>query len=108
VLLMLRYNEPEIINVGTGRDITIRDLAALIAQITGFQGRIVYDASKPDGTPRKLLDVARLISLGWKTSISLAEGILQTYLWYCENRDTLDRSAQQPLPFAGSAQAAKA
>lgn len=84
LLLMLQYNEPEIINVGSGHDITIRELAALVAHTTGFEGRIVYDTSKPDGTPRKLLDVARLTSLGWKPGIPLTKGIRQTYLWYCE------------------------
>lgn len=69
------------VNVGCGEDTTIADLALLIAEITGFRGEIVYDRSKPDGTPRKLLDVSRMTALGWQASISLREGIQQTYEW---------------------------
>ena len=73
------------INVGTGIDCTIRELAETIARVTGYQGRVVFDASKPDGTPRKLLDVSRLSSLGWKASISLEAGLRETYKWYVAN-----------------------
>jgi GDP-L-fucose synthase len=79
VFLMKTYDEAVHINVGTGEDITIRELAELIARITGFKGTIRYDTSKPDGTPRKLLDVSRLHALGWKHKISLEEGIKQVY-----------------------------
>ena len=82
VFLMRRYDEPGIINVGTGEDVTIRELAEMIAEITGFRGRIVQDTSKPDGTPRKLLDVSRLKALGWKARITLREGLEQTYRWF--------------------------
>lgn len=82
VFLMQNYDQPEIINVGTGEDVTIRELAELIAEITGFRGRIVQDTSKPDGTPRKLLDVSRLNALGWRARISLREGLEQTYRWF--------------------------
>jgi len=82
VFLMQTYDEPEIINVGTGEDISIADLARLIAQMTGFTGRIVFDSSKADGTPRKLLDVSRLTRLGWRARISLEDGIRQVYRWY--------------------------
>ncbi len=82
VFLMRNYNHPQIINVGTGEDVTVRDLAAMIAEITGFRGRIVQDASKPDGTPRKLLDVSRLNALGWRARIGLREGLEQTYRWF--------------------------
>jgi len=82
LFLMREYNEPEIINVGAGEDITIGDLAQLIAEVVGYQGAIVYDTTKPDGTPRKLLDVSRLTKLGWRPRISLREGIEQTYRWY--------------------------
>jgi len=79
VFLMKTYDEAVHINVGTGEDITIRELAELIARITGFKGTIRYDTSKPDGTPRKLLDVSRLHALGWKHKISLEAGIKQVY-----------------------------
>jgi len=77
------------VNIGTGTDVSIRELADLIAQITGFEGRIVCDTSKPDGTPRKLMDVSRLSEMGWKANIPLEEGIRQTYDWFLENRDRL-------------------
>lgn len=82
VFLMQNYDQPEIINVGTGEDVTIRELAEMIAEVTGFRGRIVQDPSKPDGTPRKLLDVSRLHALGWHARIPLREGLEQTYLWF--------------------------
>jgi len=75
-------NRLPLINIGCGTDITIRDLAGLIAEIVGYQGDIVWDGSRPDGTPRKLLDISKLEQLGWKSSISLAEGIKRTYEWY--------------------------
>lgn len=81
VFLMQHYDSPEIINVGTGCDISIADLARLIARITGYRGRVVFDPSKPDGTPRKLLDVSRLSALGWTARIGLEEGLRQTYEW---------------------------
>jgi GDP-L-fucose synthase len=82
VFLMGRPDAPEIINVGTGEDLTIRELAELIARVIGFSGRIVFDPSKPDGTPRKLLDVSRLHALGWRARIPLEDGIRRTYEWY--------------------------
>jgi GDP-L-fucose synthase len=75
------------INVGTGVDCTIRELAETVARVTGFGGRLVFDLSKPDGTPRKLLDVSRLAALGWKASISLEEGLRDTYGWFVSNQD---------------------
>jgi nucleoside-diphosphate-sugar epimerase len=77
------------INVGTGSDVSIAELARTIAQVTGFEGRISYDATKPDGAPRKLLDVSRLTNMGWQASISLEEGIRQTYDWYLANLESL-------------------
>jgi GDP-L-fucose synthase len=77
LFLMLNYNEEQHVNVGTGTDISIGDLAALVQKIIGFEGELRFDASKPDGTPRKLLDVSRLHGLGWKHSISLESGIRQ-------------------------------
>jgi GDP-L-fucose synthase len=85
VFLMQRYDEPGIINVGTGQDSTIAELAQLIARIVGYSGNLVFDAAKPDGTPRKLLDVTRLSNLGWRASISLENGIRSTYNWFLEN-----------------------
>jgi GDP-L-fucose synthase len=82
-LFLLRYvSEPGPINVGTGKDISIRDLAALIKEIVGFEGEIVFDPTKPDGTPRKLMDTSRLTELGWTAKTSLREGINRTYSWY--------------------------
>ncbi len=82
VFLMLHYDEPGIINVGVGTDITIRELAQLICRVTGFEGRLKFDPSKPDGMPRKLLDVSRLSGLGWRARIGLEEGIADTYRWF--------------------------
>ncbi len=73
------------LNVGTGQDISIGELATMLAKVTGYKGQIAFDGSKPDGTPRKLLDVARLADLGWSAKIGLREGIAQTYDWYQNN-----------------------
>jgi GDP-L-fucose synthase len=85
LFLMERYDSPEIINVGCGEDVTIADLARLIAEIVGFHGTLVFDRSKPDGTPRKLLDVSKSRSLGWQAQTALADGIRATYGWYLAN-----------------------
>jgi GDP-L-fucose synthase len=85
VFLMQNYDEGEIINIGTGIDITIKDLAELVKNIIGFEGGIVWDKTKPDGTSRKLLDVSKIHSLGWKAQTSLEEGIKKTYEWYISN-----------------------
>ena len=74
------------INVGTGEDCTIRELAETVARVTGFTGRLVFDTDKPDGAPRKLLDVSRLAALGWRPQIGLEEGLRDAYAWYVENR----------------------
>ena len=74
----------EIVNVGTGKDCSIRELAELIARVVGYRGEFVFDRSKPNGTPRKLLDVSRLSRLGWSARIGLEEGIERTYRWFCE------------------------
>jgi len=86
--LMERYSGNDIINIGTGSDISIRELAELIRDITGFEGELTFDTSKPDGTPRKLLDVTRLHELGWQHKISLREGIESTYQWYLSQLET--------------------
>jgi GDP-L-fucose synthase len=74
-----------IVNIGCGQDITVREVAELIAEVVGFGGRLVFDPSKPDGTPRKLLDIGRLSALGWKPQTSLREGLRRTYRDFCEN-----------------------
>ncbi len=86
VHLMQHWDDERIVNVGTGSDVTIRELADLIGATVGFDGEIVFDSSKPDGTPRKLLDVSRLQSTGWRPSIPLADGIRATYQWYLEHQ----------------------
>ena len=85
VHLMTNYSGESHINVGCGTDMTILELASRIAGVVGFHGGIVTDPSKPDGTPRKLLDVSKLSGLGWKTKIELEEGIAGTYRWFLEN-----------------------
>jgi GDP-L-fucose synthase len=86
LFLLERYDDPEPINVGTGTDVTIRELAQTVADVVGWDGRLVFDPSKPDGTPRKLLDVSRLTSLGWRPSIDLRTGIQDTYAWFVAHR----------------------
>jgi GDP-L-fucose synthase len=86
LFLLEHYDDPQTINVGVGRDVTIRELAETVAEVVGYTGRISQDTSKPDGTPRKLLDVSRINDLGWKASISLRDGIASTYDWYQRHR----------------------
>jgi GDP-L-fucose synthase len=85
VFLLHHYSSPAIINVGWGKDISIAELAQLIAGVVGFEGRVQYDASKPDGSPRQLLDTSRLTALGWQPTIALGDGIAETYAWYRAN-----------------------
>ncbi|MCP5424599.1 MAG: GDP-L-fucose synthase [Gammaproteobacteria bacterium] len=89
VFLMRHYDREDIVNVGVGDDVTIAELAELIKNIVGYRGRLVFDATKPDGTPRKLLDVTRLHALGWQAGIPLAEGIRATYAWFLSQRAEL-------------------
>ena len=89
LFLMLHYDGEMIVNVGTGEDLSIGELCEIISSIVGYQGNIVYDSSKPDGTPRKLLDVSRLFGLGWRPKIALREGIAQTYTWYLQQAPIL-------------------
>ena len=86
VFLMERYNDPEVINVGTGAEVSIRELAETIMRVTGFEGTLTFDTSKPDGTPRKLLDVSRLTALGWRARMALEAGIEDTYQWFVTAR----------------------
>lgn len=82
LFLMLNYNETDIVNIGTGKDISVAELSVLVADIIGYENAIVYDVEKPDGTPLKRLDVTRLEKLGWQPKISLRDGIEKTYAWY--------------------------
>ena len=86
VFLLKRYSGNDHVNVGTGTDLTIRELAETIARVVGYRGGFAYDSSKPDGTPRKLLDVSRLAALGWRASTSLEAGLKQSYDWFTANR----------------------
>ncbi len=86
LFLLEHYDEAEPINVGVGHDLTIRELAQLVADVVGYRGALEFDAGKPDGTPRKLLDVSRISALGWRAQIGLREGLEQTYAWYLEHR----------------------
>ena len=87
--LMQNYSGNDFLNIGAGKDISIKDLALVIKDIIGFQGELKFDTSKPDGTPRKLLDVSRLDDAGWKPRYSLKEGIQKTYNWYLDNQDII-------------------
>lgn len=84
--LIENYDSPEIINVGCGEDVAIRELAELICEVVDYRGKLVFDTTKPDGTPRKLLDTSRLTGLGWKPRIKLRDGVRQTYEWYLRER----------------------
>lgn len=88
LMLMNKYSEAGHINVGSGDELTIRDLAETIARIVGFKGTLKFDASKPDGTPRKIMDNTRIGALGWKRKISLQKGIADVYQWYLQNLNT--------------------
>ncbi|MBM3579283.1 MAG: GDP-L-fucose synthase [Alphaproteobacteria bacterium] len=86
VFAMTNPNITELTNIGTGEDVTIRELAETIKRITGFTGEIVFNTTKPDGTPRKVLDVSKINSAGWKAKTKLVDGIRETYGWYCSNQ----------------------
>ncbi len=88
-----QFTEPMLshINVGTGRDCSIKELASTIASVVGYKGKITFDSTKPDGTPRKLLDVSRLAALGWTSKLSLHDGLVDTYQWYLDNQDSFRR-----------------
>lgn len=86
VFLLRRWSADEPINIGTGEDISIADLAAAIAQVVGFEGRFAFDTSKPDGAPRKALDAAKLLALGWRAQIAFGRGLRETYEWFLQNR----------------------
>jgi GDP-L-fucose synthase len=85
LFLMQNYESEEIINIGTGEDVTIKELAELIGEIVSYNGKLTFDTSKPDGTPRKLQDATKINTLGWGYKTSLKKGIKSTYRWYCTN-----------------------
>ena len=89
VQLLERYDEESIINVGCGEDVSIQELCETVMAVTGYRGRLVFDATHPDGTPRKLLDVSRITALGWRPQISLRTGLEQVYAWFRANANTL-------------------
>jgi GDP-L-fucose synthase len=91
VFLMNTYNQVEFINVGTGQEVSIKELALTIKAVVGYEGDLVFDTAKPDGTPRKLLDVSRLEAAGWQAKTDLKTGIEQTYAWFVSHYDTLRR-----------------
>jgi GDP-L-fucose synthase len=85
LFLLEKYDSPEIVNVGWGEDISVRELAELICEVVGFHGKLAWDSTKPDGTPRKLLDITKLRNLGWQPTISLRQGIASAYDWFLKN-----------------------
>ena len=89
LFLLDRYDSPEIVNIGCGADVTIRELAETVCEVLGFQGDMVFDTSKPDGTPRKLLDMRKLFGLGWRPKISLRDGIRSAYESFVETRSSV-------------------
>jgi GDP-L-fucose synthase len=89
LFLLGNYSQPGPINVGSGTDLSIKELAMMVREVVGFEGELAFDADKPDGTPRKLMDVSRLECAGWKPQIGLREGIESTYQWFLENVDAL-------------------
>lgn len=91
LFLMDHYEASEIINIGSGQEISIRDLACMVAEVVGFDREIIWDTSKPDGTPRKLLDISKISSLGWQPQVSLREGLAGTYQWFLAQPDSLVR-----------------
>ncbi len=89
IFLMQNYTETEFVNVGTGQEVSIKDLALTMKAVVGYGGELVFDTSKPDGTPRKLMDVSRLEAAGWKAKTDLKTGIEKTYAWYLEHQDSI-------------------
>ena len=86
IFLMKNYDKPDIINIGVGEDISIKTLAEMVKDVVGFKGDLVFNTEKPDGTPRKLMDVSHLNALGWNANISLINGITSTYQWFLDHQ----------------------
>lgn len=97
VFLMCNYSDAEIINVGVGHDMTIRELAQTISEVLGYYGQLDFDTSKPDGAPRKLLDVSRLTALGWTATTGIRQGISQTYEWYLQNKHKFEKQSAKQI-----------
>ena len=91
LFLLENYDQPDLVNIGYGEDVTIRELAETVSDVLGFNGSLEFDASKPDGTPRKLLDISKIKSLGWSPKIPLREGIADAYDWFIKNQSTARR-----------------
>lgn len=104
VHLMKHFSGEGPVNVGTGADITIRELAQMLADISGFEGKLIFDASRPDGTPRKMSDVSHLTALGWSAAIPLSRGLAQTYEWFCARPHEL--RVRKPTDFAAAGRSA--
>lgn len=85
IFLLENYSDLEHVNVGSGKEVTIKELAELVKEVVGFKGELIWDSTKPDGTPRKLMDTSKLVGLGWTPKISLRDGLVDTYKWYLEN-----------------------
>jgi GDP-L-fucose synthase len=85
VLLMEKYDDEQLINIGCGEDVSIKELCGIVMSVVGYRGDVKFDATKPDGTPRKVLDVSRVKALGWHPRIRLEQGIRSTYAWFCAN-----------------------
>jgi GDP-L-fucose synthase len=90
-VMMDRYEDKQFLNIGTGTELKIKDLACLIKDVVGFKGELFFDTTKPDGMPRKLLDISKISKLGWKPKISLKKGLEKTYRYFCENQTNLRR-----------------
>jgi GDP-L-fucose synthase len=91
LVLLERYDDPAPINIGVGTDVTIDELVRMIADVVGYDGEFVHDTSKPDGTPRKVLDISRIKALGWEPTVELTDGIASVYQWYLEHQATFRR-----------------
>lgn len=91
VFLMENYNDPDIINIGPNREVSIKELSEIVAKCVGYQGKITWDTSMPNGTPRRMLDTTKMDSLGWKSKTSLEDGMKQTVDWFLANRNSYDR-----------------
>lgn len=89
LFLLENYDAPDPVNIGCGEDVTIRELAETVCEVLGYEGNLEFDTSKPDGTPRKLLDISKIRSLGWSPKISLREGIADAYRWFCDHEDEM-------------------